>query len=177
MQILWLLGLVCLVLFAGITWYLRTLKPSIFALQFSFSRRAFLAVLVAWQTEGVARFRKHFVADYLYLVCYGLLGYGLATQTVWLAQAPLWPALQFLLPWLMPMAAVLDVAENGLHRHLTRGQHALRAPPAVFVVTGGVSTLKWLLIAAFATLALYAWMNRTCADSADIRCVQVPLEP
>lgn len=176
MLLLWILGLLCAALFAGITWYLRSLKPTIFSLQLAFSRRAFLAVLVAWEPQGVARFRKHFVADYAFLVCYGLLGYGVATQTAWLSQAPVWPLLLSALPWLLPAAAVLDVVENGVHRYLTRGQHALRAPSGVFVATGGVCALKWLLIAVFATLALYAWVNRACESPREYRCVQVTLE-
>lgn len=176
MFLLWLLGLLCVALFAGITWYLRPLKPTIFALQFAYTRRAFMAVLVAWEPQGVARFRKHFVADYLYLVCYGLLGFGVATQTAWLSQAPLWWPLLCVLPWLLPVAAVLDVVENGLHRYLSRGQHALRAPSAMFVLSGGASTLKWLLIAAFAALALYAWVNRACESPREYRCVQITLE-
>jgi hypothetical protein len=180
MLLLWVLGSLCVVLFLGITLYLRPLKPSIFSLQFAFSRRSFLAVLVAWESTGVARFRKHFVADYAFLVCYGLLGFGLATQAAWLSQAPLWQPLLGVLPWLLPVAAVLDVVENGMHRYLTRGQHALRAPSAMFVVTGGASTLKWLLIAVFAALALYAWVNRACDPASPstrgYRCVPVTLE-
>lgn len=176
MFLLWVLGLLCVVLFLGITLYLRPLKPSIFALQLAFSRRAFLAVLVAWESSGVARFRKHFVADYVFLVCYGLLGYGVATQTNWLSQAPLWPVLLLVLPWLLPLAAMLDVAENGIHRYLTRGQHAMRAPSGLFALTGGVCVLKWLLIVVFAALALYAWVNRACDQPRDYRCVPVALE-
>ncbi|MFZ4288521.1 hypothetical protein [Variovorax sp. HJSM1_2] len=153
---LWLLICVVLVLSAGMSWYLRGLKPSILALQFCFTRRGFLAILVAWQTEGVARFKKHFVADYPYLVCYGLLGYALATQVSWLQQAPVGEALLGVLPWLLPLAAVFDLLENSLHRHLVRGQNAMHAPEALFLLAGSVATLKWLLVAGFLMLCLVA---------------------
>ena len=153
---LWLLGFVVAALSAGMSWYLRGLKPSIFALQFCFTRRRFLEILVAWQTQGVARFKKHFVADYPYLVGYALLGYGLATQTQWLGQAPLGAALLSVLPWLLPVAAVFDLLENSLHRHLARGQNALHAPEALFRLAGSVATLKWILVGCFLLLALVA---------------------
>lgn len=156
MDKLWLLGFVVAALSAGMSWYLRVLKPSIFALQFCFTRQRFLEILVAWQTGGMARFKKHFVADYPYLVCYALFGYGLATQTQWLGQAPLGAALRSVLPWLLPVAAVFDLLENSLQRHLVHGQNALHAPQALFVLAGSAATLKWILVGCFLILALVA---------------------
>ena len=147
MNLLWLIGLCNVLLFAGMTVLLAPLKPGILALQCSFTRDSFHAVLAAWGDAGLRRYRAHLPVDFVFLLGYAAFGY------LWTMQAarPTGP----LAPWLLPAAAVCDVLENLLHLRLA--QTGVSAAPAWYAFTGTCSALKWALVFAFAGLVVVAF--------------------
>ncbi|MBZ0132346.1 MAG: hypothetical protein M9884_02845 [Rhodocyclaceae bacterium] len=145
MRTVWFLGLSTAALFVGIAVYLLPLTPSVVGLQFTFSEPAFLAVLQNWGSDGIARFRAHFVADYALLVCYGAFGFVFARRTGVLSEcSPMWRGA---LTWALPLAALADAIENALHLYLSSG--APHVETALYPAAGGAATLKWLLIGVF----------------------------
>lgn len=156
MRWIWFSGLMSLALLVGMGVYLLPLSPSLVALQFTFDQSAFQVVLAAWQPDGVARFRSHLPVDYGLLVCYGVFGYLLASQTSVFAR--LSSPVRWLLTWAMPVAAVSDAVENALHYYLTSG--AQQVPPLVYLVAGCSATLKSALIGIFLVSALLAWQRK-----------------
>lgn len=144
----WFFGLTSLFLLLALAVYLLPLKPNLVALQFAFDPSTFAAVLAAWQPEGVALFRSHFPVDYVLLVCYGVFGYLLVSQTAVFAGAP--PGQLRLLPWMLPVAAVGDATENTLHLILTAG--AAHTEPLLYLLAGLGATVKFVLLVAFFVL-------------------------
>lgn len=133
---LWPSALLASVLFALMAWQAAPLSPPIPALQLTFSRESFNAILEQWGAEGLARFRQHFLIDFPFLISYGLFG-------ILLAQRPAWQGIARLLP----SAALLDAIENGLQLGLlTWGNEA---PDLLYLVAGQVATAKWALLATF----------------------------
>lgn len=151
MRLLWGLGLGAACLLVGMAYYLRDLKPALVAAQLTFSRDAFEAVLSTWPAEGLRRFSQHFAADYVFLAAYGAFGWLLGRRlAVWNA-----PGAQ-VLPWLLPVAAVLDLAENVLHQFFV-GMRPLGTHEVLYFVAGVSALFKFVLILAFALLAVYVW--------------------
>ena len=145
MRTVWFLGLSAAALFVGIAVYLLPLTPSVVSLQLTFSEPAFLAVLHDWGSDGVARFRAHFVADYALLVCYGAFGFVFARRAGFLnGRSPMWRGV---LTWALPSAALADAIENALHLYLSSA--APYVETALFPAAGVVAALKWLLLAVF----------------------------
>ncbi len=141
-----ILATVCVVLLAGMGWYLLPLKPNMVALQFFvFTPAEFHAILDAWGPQGVVRFRNHLPVDGFFLLCYCALGYLLVLHTGLFSQ---WSGGQRKAVALMlPIAAAFDAVENLLQWHLS----ALVAPaePLWYAVSGSASMLKWALIVLF----------------------------
>lgn len=150
-RLLWGLGLWAACLLVGMAYYLRDLQPPLVAAQLTFSRDAFEAVLSTWSAEGIRRFSQHFGADYVFLVAYGafgwLLGRRLAVRNAPGAQV---------LPWLLPVAGVLDFVENVLHQIFV-GMRPLGTHEVLYFVAGGSALFKFVLVLAFALLAVHAW--------------------
>lgn len=152
MRALWAIGLVGLVTFCGIAWYLAPLTPNVVALQFSFTPAKFGFVIHSWSAEHLARYRAHFVADFLLLLCYGAFGYLCATRTRVFATLPAW--LQWSSKWALPLAALFDATENALHLWLTEvPRFGYRV---VYFVAASCSVAKWALLFSFALLVLLA---------------------
>ncbi len=150
-----LLALTSLGLFGAIGLYLLPLEPNLLALQFSFDQRAFQAVIAQWQGEALQRFKLHFWADFVLLLCYGLWGYGLMTRS---RVARYWGQLwRNRAAWLMPLAATADALENLLQLYLL-GQAA--ASPLLYALAGTAALTKWLLIGLFALFLVWAWLRR-----------------
>lgn len=140
------LGASALALLLGLAIYLRPLAPSVVALQLSFDRSAFEAVLGAWGASGVALYRSHFGADFVLLLLYGLFGLSLRRRA---------------LSGALVVAALADAVENLLHLRLTdltEGNAA--APTALYALAGAAATLKWLGLAAFVlAVAAGLWLR------------------
>lgn len=139
-------------LFIGLTWYLAPLDPGVLALQFAFTPRAFASVVHAWPPEDLARYRAHLPIDFLLLAAYGSFGWLLATRTAVFARCR--PALRRLARWALPLAALFDGAENGLHLWLTEVPRF--GMPAAYALSATASALKWLLLLGFAASVAYA---------------------
>jgi len=153
MNLLWLIGLCNVLLFAGMTVLLAPLKPGILALQCSFTRKSFRAVLAAWGDAGLRRYRAHLPVDFVFLLGYAAFGY------LWAMQAALPARALALACWALPVAAVCDALENLAHLHLARPD--VSAAAGWYAFTGTCSALKWTLVLVFAGLVLAAtWMGR-----------------
>lgn len=152
MNLLWLIGLCNVLLFAGMAVLLAPLKPGILALQCSFTRESFRAVLAAWGDAGLRRYRAHLPVDGVFLLGYAAFGHLWASQ----AAPPAWAVVPG--PWLLPAAAVFDALENLMHLHLARAQ--VSAAPGWYAFTGACSALKWVLVLLFAGLVLVTVAGR-----------------
>ena len=148
----WASGLLSLALLIGLGVYLLPLQPSLVTLQFTFTPQAFDAVLLAWQTTGVALFRNHLWVDYGLLAAYGVFGYVLSTRTGIFSNSS--ALSRRVAPWLMPLAAVSDFMENSLHLFLTAS--AAPATPLLYALAGSSATLKFLAMFAFAVVVARA---------------------
>lgn len=144
MNLLWLIGLCDVLLFAGMVLLLAPLKPGILALQCSFRRESFGAVLAAWGEAGLRRYRAHLPVDCIFLLGYAAFGHLWAGQATLPAWAAAWA------PWVLPAAAVFDALENLLHLRLAR--RGVSAAPGWYAFTGTCSALKWALVLVFAGL-------------------------
>lgn len=149
-------GLASITLFLGLGWYLSPLQPNIIALQLTFTPSAFLAVLDAWQPQGVARFRTHLPVDGLLLLCYAGFGYLFVAQTAW--TSGLSTHGRRIASALLPLAALFDAGENLLHWHLT----AISGPaePWLYLLAGCCAALKWIFVVMFVLCMLWAPLRR-----------------
>jgi hypothetical protein len=153
MNLLWLIGLLDVLLFTGMTVLLAPLKPGILALQCSFTRASFQAVLAAWGEAGLRRYRAHLPVDCVFLLGYAAFGHLWAGQAALPAWAVAWA------PWVLTAAAGCDALENLVHLRLARA--GVSAAPGWYAFTGTCSVLKWALVFVFAGLALAAaWAGR-----------------
>lgn len=141
----WILGLTSLALLAALGAYLAPLTPHMLALQFTFDSASFQAILEAWKPEGVLRYRAHLPIDFGLLLCYGALGYVLASQTAVFAKMS--PTARTLMRWAMPLAAFFDVIEDSLHWRFTSGVQ--QAESSLYLVAGISSVLKFALLLVF----------------------------
>ncbi len=141
-----------LVLFAGIAWYLAPLEPSVLALQFQFTPKAYGYVIHAWNEGDLQRYRAHFAADYVLLAAYGALGWMVATRSASFRALP--GALSRSARWWLPIAAAFDAVENALQLWLTAVPRF--DVPLPYAVSAWCSVAKWALLFAFALLALWA---------------------
>lgn len=140
-----LVGALAVALFVAMASYTAPLRPSIPELQFTYSTRAFHDIVAAWPADGIARFKKHFLIDFPFLLCYGVLGYFIATRTGLFARCS--PRLRPALAPMLPAAAAADAVENLLHFYLVSGTAPLLDTP--YVLAGAIALLKWLLIGLF----------------------------
>jgi hypothetical protein len=153
MQKVWFFGLLALVLFVGLTVHLAPLQPGIVSLQLAFTPQAFGAIVHAWPPEHLARYRAHLPVDGLLLVSYAAFGQQFARHAPLFARASL--RLRRAAAWCLPLAAVFDAAENGLHAWLTAAPRFDAA--GAYLASALCASLKWALMLAFAALVLRAW--------------------
>jgi len=150
------LGVLVIVLLAGIGIYLAPLDPCILHLQFAFSEESFSTVLSKWQSDGLALYQSHIPADFLLLVTYGIFGFQFGRERTSALAAQ--PMLATCLTWALPLAAVADATENVLHLLLT-GANA-PSNSLLYLLSGSAASIKWLgIVAFFACIALY-WKRR-----------------
>lgn len=143
-------GLLSAALFVAMTTHAAALHPSIVALQFTYDRASFGAILQQWQAAGAARFLEHFRIDFPFLAAYGTFGYLLGS-CVRMATAADAAGRRFLV-WGLPWAALADALENLLHLALVRD--FATAPDWLFAAAGLIATTKWLLIASYVAAIL-----------------------
>lgn len=143
-------GLLSATLFVVMATHAAALHPSVVALQFTYDRAAFGAILQQWQAAGIAHFLAHFRIDFPFLAAYGGFGYLLGSRTPIAAKAG--TAGRRFLVWGLPWAALADALENLLHLALVR--NFATAPDWLFAAAGLVATAKWLLIAAYVATIL-----------------------
>jgi len=152
-----ILGAVTALLFVTMAIQAAPLEPSIPTIQFSFSEASFNSVLAQWRPSGVERFKWHFAIDFPFLVSYGLFGYALSRYLSFMpGRSPLTAALS---SSALPVAAVMDAAENLLHLGFIYA--AITIPPALYFVAGVLATFKWTLIAVFVIGACYASIRKS----------------
>lgn len=152
MRLPWLSGIVALVLFGAIAWYLAPLNPGVLALQLAFTPRAFGEIVHFWSMEDLARYRNHLVMDFGLIVAYSVFGYSLASRTrLFAGLTRFWSSSA---RWCLPVAGALDGVENLLHGWLTEVPRF--DVPMVYAVSASCSLTKWLLLAAFALLVACA---------------------
>ncbi|MFZ4481335.1 MAG: hypothetical protein ACOYNZ_15740 [Rhodoferax sp.] len=124
---------------------LASLTPNIVCLQLSFTPEAFRQILAAWKQTGVDAYRCHFPLDFVFLICYGSIGYLLAADRSVFSRFQGRFSAQ--LRWLLPFAAVFDACENIAHLLMLRADAAIT--PMAVALSGTFSLLKWLLTIAF----------------------------
>lgn len=153
---LWGFGFLSLCMMVGFAVFLAPLKPSLVVLQLSFSSAAFTHILQDWGPSGVELFRQHLRVDYFFMLCYGALGYLLATQTELLASRS--AQARRVVALLLPVAAAFDVVENLLHGKLLdlEASH----PESMYRLAGAMASSKWALIALFVVLMVRAALRR-----------------
>jgi len=142
-----------LALFFGIAFYLAPLDPNILHLQFAFNEQSFKAVLSMWQSSGIARYRSHFPADFLFLAAYGLSGFWFGRE-----RAPAHSGLATYLTWSLPIAAVADATENALHLVLTSSNASTNT--VLYFLSGSAASIKWLGILVFALSLVALYMRK-----------------
>ena len=156
MRAVWTSGLIALVLFTGLAWYLSPLEPGVVALQFAHTPAAFGEILSLWSAEDLLRYRRHLPVDFLLLAAYGAFGHLLVTRTrVWGSRSD---SLRRLASWLLPLAAFFDAAENVLHGWLIEGPQL--DVPFLYPVSAVCSLLKWVLIAGFSLLMIHGLVRQ-----------------
>ncbi len=165
MTLLWLTGLASLALLGGLAWTLAPLKPGVVALQLAFTPQAFGRIVHAWPNEHLQRYLAHLPVDGLLLVCYGVFGYLLATRTALFLRSSL--RVQQWARWLMPLAALFDAVENALHAWLASAPRF--GVPWAYAVSATSSSLKWLLLLAFAGLVILALARGERPDEGSIK--------
>ena len=151
-----LLATVTALLFVAMALYTSPLEPSIPALQFTFTEAAFKALLEQWQPADITRFKYHFAIEFPFVLCYGLLGFMIATRTRLFQPFPY--SARSLLAWSLPGAAAADAIENLLHWHLVLGHGPFAS--WLYLVAGIIASSKWLFIAIFIGCAAYARCQR-----------------
>jgi len=154
-RVLWLLGLFSFGLLVGLTIYLSPLNPGFLELQFAFTPRAFGTVVHQWSAEDLQRYRSHFPADFVLLLAYGAFGVLLVRTTGVFKVAS--HRLRRLASWALPVAAICDAGENSLHLWLTEVPRF--GVGFLYLVSGSLSVLKWLLLIGFGVLVSCALLR------------------
>ena len=140
-------------LFAAMAIYTWPLKPSIPAIQLTFTENAFKSILSSWKPEGISIFKAHFLIDFPFLVCYGALGYIITKQTKLFSSYK--PLAKSMLALSLPLATAADATENSMH--LLFLYNAGPFSQAQYFAAGVAASIKWILIIVFVGNLLYAY--------------------
>lgn len=152
MRALWISAVALVVLEAVVLWLLAPLQPGALVLQFAWTPRGFGEIVHLWSPADLARYRAHLPVDSLLLLAYGSFGWLLARRTRLFDDLPRLP--RAIAPFMLPLAAVADAVENGLHWWLSAVPRFGLAP--VYLTSTLCSALKWLLVLLFAAIVLWA---------------------
>ena len=157
MRAIRLLALLTLLLFAAMAALTSPLQPSVPELQLTFTAAGFQEVIKHWSSDDLVRFRNHFLIDYPFLICYGWLGYLVATRSA--VFAGLSAKAQRNLAWVLPVAALADALENLLHLVFISRTEAF--PAFLYFLAGLTASGKWLLIVSFVGALIFAYRPRS----------------
>lgn len=152
MRAVWISGVLAAAMWLVMAWHLAGLKPGVVALQLAWTPRMFGEIIHLWPPEGLALYRRWLLFDVLVLLAYAVFGWLLAVRTR--IFSPLPRSVRAAAPFMLPLAALLDAAENCLHWWLTEVPRF--GMPSVYMVSAGCAALKWLLLILFAALVLWA---------------------
>lgn len=126
-----LLLCICGALFLSMIILTSTIKPYAPLIQFTFSHNQFFSIFNQWTETSKSIFINHFYLDYVFLCCYGYIGF-----------------LSFLKTdsrkYIIPTAALCDFTENTLHIFFIKNQNFQNE--YLFFISGSVSTIKWFLL-------------------------------
>lgn len=139
---------------ANLAWMVAPLQPSILALQFAFKPQAYWRIIDLWGASGLALYRAHFSFDAVHPFIYGAFGYLLITRTSLFDGSRLRSAGMLALP----LAALLDLAENAAQLFLLGQAHGLDS--IVIPISATCSLLKWGLVGAFVVVVGVRWGRR-----------------
>jgi len=143
--------------FAASAWKLDKLDPNIFHLQLTFSEARFNGVLAQWGPAGVARFESHFAWDYGTLASYAVFGISAGR---WVEQrAHVTGLVGPLLPWLLALAAIADLAENLLHQRFISAEIE-QVAPMLFALASACASTKLVLLLSGPLLAAFLLLRR-----------------
>ncbi|ENO86747.1 hypothetical protein [Thauera linaloolentis] len=152
MRAVWISGVLTAASWLVMAWHLAGLKPSVIALQLAWSPKVFGEIIHFWPPEGLALYRRWLPFDGLVLLGYGAFGWLLAAHTRIFSQLP--RISRAAAPFVLPLAAAFDAAENGLHWWLTEMPRF--GVPSIYLISTVCSVLKWLSLILFCALVLWA---------------------
>lgn len=136
---------------------LYQLRPNIFVLQLSFQSDRYWAVLGQWGEAGLRSYQAHLPWDFAHLFIYAAFGYLLATRAG-LFGDPDSPAARRT-AWMLPLAAVFDLAENLFQVHLLGGPFG--AESLAIPLSACCSAVKWSLAAGFALIIAWRVLRKS----------------
>ncbi|MFT3757567.1 hypothetical protein [Thauera sp.] len=152
MRAVWISGVLAAALWLVMVWQLAGLKPGAVALQFAWQPGMFGGIIHLWPPEDLELYRRWLPFDCLVLLAYGAFGWLLAVRTR--VFAPLPRIVRGIAPVVLPLAALLDLVENGLHWWLTEVPRF--GMPSIYLTSAACSALKWSLVILFGALVLWA---------------------
>lgn len=130
------LGIVVVALYGAMILLLLRVRPTVIALQFTYSSAAFHRVAASWAPGDLRRVRQHFLIDFPFLASYAAFGWSLASDL----GGSVSPHMQYLLV----AAALCDAFENLIHmNYLARTETSM--PNTLALLTGTASTCKYAL--------------------------------
>ncbi|MEY4376918.1 MAG: hypothetical protein RJB26_1468 [Pseudomonadota bacterium] len=139
-----------LVLFVAMLVLTAPLVPALPAIQLTFNREAFDAVLAAWVAQGEAwRFAWHFWLDVPFVLAYAWAGWC-------------WRERQPLAGLLLVGAALADLLEDALHLWFLGWSGS--APEGFYLVAGWAAMVKFKLWAVAGLVAGVRWWRRRQRD-------------
>jgi hypothetical protein len=147
-------------LFLAMALLTAPLSPVLPAIQLTFNREAFEAVLAAWQVQGAGpdgvhgagaawRFAAHFWLDVPFLLAYGWAGWC-------------WRPRQPLAGLVLAGAALADGLEDALHLAFLSWPGV--TPEALYVLAGWAAMVKFKLWLVAALVVLARWWRRRRLD-------------
>ena len=138
---------------------LYQLRPNIFVLQLSFRSDRYWAVLGQWGEAGMRSYRAHLPWDFAHLFIYAAFGYVLATRVGLFDDANSATARRA--AWMLPLAAVFDLAENLFQVHLLGGPFGVES--LAVPLSACCSAIKWGLAAGFALIVVWRLVRKSAA--------------
>lgn len=152
MRGVWISGVLAATSWLVMAWHLAELEPGVVALQLAWKPRMFGEIIHLWPPEALELYRRWLLFDGLVLLAYGAFGWLLAVRTR--VFSPLPRIVRAAAPFVLPLAALLDAAENCLHWWLTEMPRF--GMPSVYLASASCAALKWALLILFGVLVLWA---------------------